>query len=192
MTTATSTSYQKQIKTFKLEQAGLAAGLDITLPIFKQAYVMKTVNPSSVQYQAEFDAAKATLDAILNDATKLSNSVKSAKDSLDVVIQSLDSKNNKLKKSIQSTSTQLSNSLNSDNAMIPRYDDYVLKVNGNYARITFQLMLLISVIFVMYRLSKSDKPPQDTYQDYGVNNMDFGISNTMQNVVNSLSSKSIE
>jgi hypothetical protein len=150
---ATSKAYATQIEKFKLEQAGLTAGFDITLPIFTQAYVMKTANPSSKQYQAEYDAAKATLDAILQDTRKLSDSVKTAKSSADVIISQLDKKNNQLKEQIASTNSKLTRATSSDNAMIPRYDDYMLKVYGGYANIVIQLILLIVIVYGVYRVA---------------------------------------
>lgn len=162
---ASSTAYQNQIDKFKLEQAGLTAAFDVTLPIFQQAYVMKTINPSSPQYTAEYDAAKATLDKILQDSKALAGAIQQSKSSLDVIITKLDDDNNHLKKQVDYVSKQLSAATSSDNAMIPRYSDYTLSVNGNYAKLAIQVILIAAVVGGLYRLSGTGSTPSKTIGD---------------------------
>jgi len=162
---ASAKAYQNQIDKFILEQAGLTAAFDVTLPIFQQAYIMKTINPSSPQYTAEYDAAKAALDKILEDSKALAGAIQQSKSSLDVIITKLDDDNNHLKKEVDYVSKQLSSATSSDNAMIPRYSDYTLSVNGNYAKLAIQVILIAAIVAGLYRLSGTGITPSKSMDD---------------------------
>lgn len=162
---ASAKAYQNQIDKFILEQAGLTAAFDVTLPIFQQAYIMKTINPSSPQYTAEYDAAKAALDKILQDSKTLAGTIQQSKSALDTIITKLDDDNNNLKKQVDYVSKQLSIVTSSDNAMIPRYSDYTLSVNGNYAKLAIQVILIIAIVAGLYRLSGTGSTPSKPIGD---------------------------